>query len=136
AFAPGEGPQLVIKSTNGRSNLGDLERLRMAAAERPDVHVIDGYLTTDEKHSLMHACDAYVSLHRAEGFGLTPAEAMSLGKPVIATRYSGNLDFMNDENSYLVSFELVPIPSDCDPYPEGGLWAEPNVEEAARFMRQ
>ena len=54
----------------------------------------------------MAACDCYVSLHRAEGFGLTLAEAMAIGKPVIATGYSGNVDFMNDANSYLVDYEI------------------------------
>jgi hypothetical protein len=77
-----------------------------------------------------------VSLHRSEGFGLTMAEAMYLGKPVIATAYSGNLDFMTDENSYLVDYELVPIGADAAPYPPGGEWAEPDVEHAARLMRR
>jgi glycosyltransferase involved in cell wall biosynthesis len=63
----------------------------------------DGYLSAREKNTMMALCDCYVSLHRAEGFGLTMAEAMALGKPVIATGYSGNLAFMTAENSYLCS---------------------------------
>ena len=67
--------------------------------------MIEEYLTPGEKDALTAACDCYVSLHRAEGFGFTMAEAMYLGKPVIATGYSGNLDFMTAENSYLVDYE-------------------------------
>jgi glycosyltransferase involved in cell wall biosynthesis len=63
------------------------------------------------------------------------AEAMSYGKPVIATGYSGNLEFMNDDNSFLVPNQLRPIPYGCDPYPPGGLWAEPEVGAAAQLMR-
>src|SRR4029077_11471454 len=102
AFAPGEGPILVIKSINGINELPKLELLRTRAARRPDVFIIDGFFTSERKHALMASCDCYVSLHRSEGFGLTMAEAMVLEKPIIATRFSGNLEFMNDSNSYLV----------------------------------
>ena len=61
---------------------------------------------------------------------------MWAGKPVIATGYSGNLDFMNDDNSYLVDYRLVPIGSGNDPYPAAGTWAEPDSEHAARLMRE
>ena len=82
------------------------EEVLWAAEGRADIHVIDRSLTAEEKDALMAACDCYVSLHRSEGFGLTMAEAMAIGKPVIATRYSGNVDFMNDENSLLVDYEI------------------------------
>jgi glycosyltransferase involved in cell wall biosynthesis len=80
-------------------------------------------------------CDCYVSLHRSEGYGLTMAEAMSLGKPVIATGYSGNLEFMTQENSYLCSYDYRTIGPDSPPYPPTSRWAEPDLNEAARFMR-
>ena len=83
----------------------------------------------------MRAADCYVSLHRAEGFGYTLAEAMWLAKPVIATGYSGTLDYMTAENSYLVDYTLVPIGPGHEPYPADGEWAEPDVEDAARHMR-
>ncbi len=94
AFTPGEGPTLLLKSINGHQQLEDLERVRAAAADRPDILVVDEYYSAEEKGSLIGLCDCYVSLHRSEGLGLTMAEAMALGKPVIATAYSGNLDFM------------------------------------------
>ncbi len=135
AFAPGEGPSLVLKCINGEHDPAAHERLLDAAAEREDIHVVDRYLSPGEKDALTNACDCYVSLHRSEGFGLGMAEAMYLGKPVIATGYSGNLDFMTDENSLLVDFSLKPIGSGSPPYPAEAEWAEPSVEHAAALMR-
>lgn len=136
AFAPGEGPVLLVKSINGDRRLLDRERLRLAAADHPDIFLIDGYLPAETKDRLMATCDAYVSLHRSEGFGITMAEAMALGKPTIATGYSGNLEFMNDSNSYLVRYDPGSVPEGCDPYPVGARWAEPDIEHAAQLMRR
>jgi glycosyltransferase involved in cell wall biosynthesis len=135
AFEPDEGPILVVKSINGDKKLRDLERLRYAARRRPDIVVVDEYVTATEKDALAARCDCYVSLHRSEGFGLTMAEAMTRGKPVIATAYSGNLEFMDNDNSYLVPFELSETRASSEPYPSGLEWAEPDVDEAARLMR-
>jgi hypothetical protein len=82
----------------------------------------------------MAAADCYVSLHRSEGFGLTMAEAMSLEKPVIATAFSGNMEFMSPSNSYLVKYKLINIDRSYGPYEEG-LWADPDVDHAAELMR-
>jgi glycosyltransferase involved in cell wall biosynthesis len=135
AFAPGEGPVLVLKSINGEACVSPLERLRRAAAHRSDILIRDGYVGADEKNALLAACDCYVSLHRAEGLGLTLAEAMALGKPAIATGYSGNRHFMNAENSFLVEYGLTSASGDCGPYPPGARWAEPDLAHAARLMR-
>jgi glycosyltransferase involved in cell wall biosynthesis len=134
AFPYPEGPTLVIKSINGDKNVTELERLR-TAADRPDITIVDKYVSSAEKNELMAACDCYVSLHRSEGLGLTMAEAMAFGRPVIATGYSGNLEFMTPENSYLVPHCLTEIPSGCDPYPAGTEWADPDLEAAAQLMR-
>ena len=83
----------------------------------------------------MDACDAYVSLHRSEGLGLRMAEFMLLGKPVIATNYSGNVDFMNTSNSLLVDYDLVPVGT-LPPYDSEHRWAEPSLEHAALLMRR
>ena len=136
AFPPGSGPTLVLKSINGDRWLTQLEQLRAAASGRSDIRVIDGYLSAEENAGLMGTCDCYVSLHRSEGFGLTMAEAMAYAKPVIATAYSGNLMFMTGETSYLVPYDLSSIPDGADPYPAGGVWADPDVESAASFMRE
>src|SRR5262249_46259940 len=92
-------------------------------------------MSREEVYALLNACDCYVSLHRSEGFGLTMAEAMLLGKPVIATGYSGNLDFMTPTNSLLVGYDRVPITRELPIYRKGPVWAEPSVDEAARAMR-
>jgi hypothetical protein len=110
--------------------------LKEAAASHPDVHLLEGRLAAPERDGLMTAADCYVSLHRAEGFGYTLAESMWVGKPVIATAYSGNLDYMTADNSYLVDNRLVPIGEGHDPYPARGVWAEPDVEHAARLMQE
>lgn len=136
AFTPDEGPILVIKSMRGHNAPLKLEQLNEAADGRSDIIIKDIFFPRDKQNALMNACDAYVSLHRAEGFGLTMAEAMALGKPVIATGYSGNLVYMNDENSFLVPHGFTLVPPNCDQYPEGARWAEPDIKVAADLMRR
>jgi glycosyltransferase involved in cell wall biosynthesis len=135
AFAPGEGPQLLIKTINGPLRPLSEEQVLWAAHGRPDIHLVDRSLSGEELAGLMAACDCYVSLHRSEGFGLTLAEAMAIGKPVIGTGYSGNVDFMNAENGYLVDYTVGRVGPDCEIYPPEGEWAQPSVEHAAELMR-
>jgi hypothetical protein len=105
-------------------------------AGRPDIVVIDEYLEPRDMNRLMCSCDCYVSLHRSEGLGLTIAEALFYARPVIATGYSGNLELMDRSNSYPVGYGVVPIGDRAAPYPADGTWAEPDVAEASRLMRQ
>jgi len=136
AFAPDEGPKLLIKTIRGAESFrSELEELRMAIDDRPDISVIDGYLPVSERDALMELCDCYVSLHRSEGLGLTIAEAMARGKPVITTGYSGNMDFTTEENSYLVDYSLIPIGVGHDPYPPTQRWADPDLDHAAQLLR-
>jgi glycosyltransferase involved in cell wall biosynthesis len=136
AFTPDDDVALLIKSVNGSNRRDALQRLQDATEGRSDIHIRDGYISAPEKNALMANCDCYVSLHRSEGLGLTMAEAMSLGKPVIATGYSGNLAFMDDANSYLVRYSPTTIPPGCDPYLPGVEWAEPDLDHAAELMRR
>jgi glycosyltransferase involved in cell wall biosynthesis len=136
AFAPDEGAKLAIKCVNQDANPLAHGRLRRAAAEHPDVHLIEGFVSAADKNSMLASADCYVSLHRAEGYGLTLAESLLLEKPVIATGYSGNLDFMSPSGSWLVDSAMVPIGPGNDPYPAHGEWAQPDIEQASRYMRE
>jgi hypothetical protein len=83
--------------------------------------VLDRVLSNADVFGLQRVCDAYVSLHRSEGLGLGMAECMAQGKPVIATAYSGNLEFMTESNSCLVDYALVPVrPGEYIDYEPGG----------------
>jgi len=136
AFPAGEGPSLVIKSICGDEFPADRAQLVEAVADRPEIHLIEKTVSAEAKNAMIASCDCYVSLHRSEGLGLTMAEAMYFGKPVIATAYSGNLDFMTAENSFLVPYAEVEIGADADPYPPKGKWAEPDLEFVSRTMRE
>ncbi|SCX72735.1 Glycosyltransferase involved in cell wall bisynthesis [Variovorax sp. EL159] len=135
AFAADEKVALVLKTSFGDRHPVQLQELRAAAVGAP-ITIIDQVFSPDEVLSLMNASDAYVSLHRSEGLGLTMAEAMLMGKPVIATGFSGNMDFMNSENSLLVSFERVKLGTSIPPYGADQEWAEPSVDQAAQYMRR
>lgn len=134
-------PLLVLKA----HHLDLLPELQLAL--RQEMEAIGGLLieaeyTRQQTNDLMACADCYVSLHRAEGYGLGMAEAMYLGVPVIATNYSGNVDFTTADTSYLVDYHLRPITAydhrfqtDClAVYEPGQLWAEPNSEHAAHWM--
>lgn len=137
AFDDGSGgKRLLVKSTNGDRFPERLAALRNAVADDPRIEVRDGFLSREEMFGLQNSIDCYVSLHRSEGFGLGMAECMYLGKPVIATGYSGNLDFMDGDNSLLVDCKMIPVRDGEYPYWQGQRWADPDVAQAARFMRQ
>ncbi len=125
---------LVVKV---RRPAHDLSAWNQICAEMQGLNhlVIDRRLSGEEVWELLSACDALISLHRSEGFGLIPAEAMALGKPVIATGYSGNMDFMTPDNSFPVNYQLVRIERQVDRFPAGYHWAEPDIEHAAAHIR-
>jgi glycosyltransferase involved in cell wall biosynthesis len=134
AFQRHDKVQLVLQHINSRFD-PDCAHMLERASSNLNVTMIKGHLSQRDYLSLLAACDCYVSLHRSEGLGLPLAEAMYLGKPVIATAYSGNMDFMNVNNSLLVKYELVQLDKDYGPYEKGNLWADPDAEHAAELMR-
>ena len=127
--------QLVLKVSGGDRDPQALARLRKEMDSlAPYAMLIDRSLDAEEMKSLLMGCDAYVSLHRSEGFGFCLAEAMYFGKPVVATAYSGNMDFMTPETACLVDYRLVPVKPGEYPCGEGQSWAEPLIEQAAEQM--
>jgi len=136
AFPDDDGPVLVLKSINGSARPEGSAMLRDAIGDAPNIIWIDRYMDADQSAALMNLCDCYVSLHRSEGLGLTIAEAMLLGKPVIATGYSGNLDFMTPDTSFLVSWTKVKVGEGAEAYDPKARWAEPDLDEAGRLMRR
>jgi glycosyltransferase involved in cell wall biosynthesis len=135
SFRRDEKVKLIIKVSRGERYPVDFERLKKRAKDVGAI-IIDQGLPREELNGLIAACDCYVSLHRSEGLGFTIAEAMMLGKPTIATAYSGNLDFMDKSNSLLVGYDLIEIEADVDHYKKGHHWADPSIPEAVRAMRR
>ena len=127
--------RLVLKSVNASADADGYAALHACADGDPRIAFHDGYWSRSDMHDLVAACDAYVSLHRSEGTGLTIAEAMAAGKPVIATDWSGNTDFADASNSYSVAYGLTPVERTVGPYRAGEIWAEPDVAHAAAQMR-
>jgi glycosyltransferase involved in cell wall biosynthesis len=127
---------LVMKFNNPDYQDPVLQAVQEEMAGRDNVLVLDGSMDRDEVTSLIKACDCLVSLHRSEGFGLGPAEAMSVGKPAIITNWSGNTDYMTDDNSIAIDYELVKLGQDYGPYKAHQHWAEPDLEQATHWMKK
>lgn len=134
AFSAADNVLLLLKCSHSSEMRRELESIQ-EASRGANVRIYDCILNRDQVKTLIYLSDCYVSLHRAEGFGLTLAEAMSMEKPVVATGYSGNMDFMNANNSYPVRYRLIPIDQDHGPYERGFVWADPDLDHAAEMMR-
>jgi GT2 family glycosyltransferase/glycosyltransferase involved in cell wall biosynthesis len=134
AFPDRTGVVLYIKTTNAERHAAEDEALRAAVAGCANIVIRDAYLSSDDYFSMLDACDCYVSLHRSEGFGLTVAEAMALGKPAISTAYSATLEFANESNSFPVPARVVEVGDGAPPYPPQSRWADPDVSAAAVQM--
>ena len=128
--------ELVVKISNPSRDAAAYARLQSLAAGCPGIHLMPDYLDRPALNSLIDSVDCFVSLHRSEGFGLVIAEAMARGKVVVATGWSGNMDFMTAHNSLPVDYQLQALALDVGPYRRGERWAEPCVADAARKMRQ
>lgn len=147
AFPPGAASQpagaltlpparLVLKLSSASQFPDAVERLRERSHRDPRIELIDSHLSPEALDGLVAEADVLLSLHRAEGFGLTLAEAMAAGLPVVATGYSGNLDFMPPGSAELVPARLVPIQRSEGDYRQGWVWAEPDLEAAAAALRR
>ncbi|HEY8217642.1 MAG TPA: glycosyltransferase family 4 protein [Acidimicrobiia bacterium] len=136
AFGPDDGAALMLKTINSESAPDQAALVEITAAGRPDIHIVDRHLDDVAMHALFSLIDCYVSLHRSEGLGLTIATAMAAGTPAIATGFSGNLEFMDDDCAVLVPYSLVEVGHESAPYPPDALWAEPDLDAAAAAMRE
>lgn len=137
AFGDDAGCLLVLKVGHAADGSWATEDLHAAIAGMGNVRLIRETLPRDEVAALTASADVVLSLHRAEGFGLVLAEAMLLGVPVVATGWSGNIDFMTGDDSALISHRLVPVIDPQGTYKiAGALWAEPDVDEAASWLRR
>lgn len=132
----GQQAALVIKTQNSHNHPEARQELETWLDGRNNVLWLDRTLTRQEVYNLESLCDCFLSMHRSEGFGLGPAEAMYLGKPVIATNWSGTTEFMRQDNSLPVNYQLVAINEDIGVYKKGQIWADPDLDHAAWLMRQ
>lgn len=140
AFADESSVRLVIKTNGFEKNQDKVQKLEKFAEElsiTPKTLFVNEHMTKDDLMSLINAIDVYISLHRGEGFGLGMLEAMALGKPVIATNYGGNTEFMNKDNSLLVNYGWMrPKNLDYIAYRAVEKWADPDINQAAQYLTQ
>lgn len=129
-----ENVGLVIKVNNPQQH--EISRIKEELEGYPNIYIIPEIFDRTQVNGLIACVDVYVSLHRSEGFGLVMAEAMMLGVPTIATGWSGNMEFMNNEVACMVDHKLIEIEQDCGQYKAGNRWAEPDTRQAANFMKK
>lgn len=127
--------RLVLKCINHENLPAADEKVRLAAAGRDDITFIDRFLSGREKNGLLELADCYVSPHRSEGFGYTPAEAMLLGKPVVVTGYGGTTEYTDPEVARIVRWTPAKVGRGALPYPPDGTWADPDVDDLAAALR-
>jgi len=125
---------LVVKINNAQQS--EIDELKMALSSCSNVFIISDVLDKEQVNALISCVDVYISLHRSEGFGLVPMEAMFLETPVIATNWSANTEFMNNDVACMVDYTFVNITEDSGPYKAGNRWAEPNISHAAEYIKK
>ncbi len=135
AFGDRDDVRLTVKATNGHLHPAAEERLRHVIGDDHRVELLDRYLSVEELDALYASSDAYVSLHRSEGFGLTVAEAMVRGMPVIATDYGGTTEFFDAAVGWAIPYERTEVGPGWEPYQKDGVWADPDLDAAAEAMR-
>ena len=126
---------LVLKYHHADKDRPAVELLERIASTRANIKTVSQTFSEDDLASLFEVSDCFVSPHRSEGFGLNIAMAMHHGKPVIVTGYSGNMDFTNAENSFLIDYDLVALPYDVGYYRAGYGWAQPSVDHLASLLQ-
>ncbi len=126
---------LTIKTSRSAKFPSEKEQILQEIGDSKKIKIVEKIFDKNALNYIISNCDSYISLHRSEGFGLTMAEAMYFKKPVIATGYSGNLEFMNEENSFLVSAEVISSDSNVINYIANTVWSEPSLQEASEWLK-
>lgn len=122
--------ELILKTSNSEHHPKDFAKLQNQIKAFENIKLIDDRLSRNDLNNLLNNCNSYISLHHSEGFGLTIAEAMFLGKPTIATNYSGNTEYMNKSNSYLVDSLITPIENPDVHFDKNTIWSNPDFEDS------
>jgi glycosyltransferase involved in cell wall biosynthesis len=136
AFGASDDVGLIIKTSGPQDRFpSEMKALTSATQRDRRITILNSTWPRADMLALLASIDCYVSLHRSEGFGLGMAEAMALGKPVIATGFSGNADYLTAETGYPVPYTLRPVERDEYPHAAGNSWAEPDIAAAAALMR-
>ena len=136
AFEGRDDCRLIVKIRNLKNAGTNASALRAQIDELSNAELLEGTLTDEQQWQLIASVDILLSLHRAEGFGLGLAEAMVVGVPVIATAWSGNLMFCNQDTAALVPYSLVKTSDSSGQYTwEGAFWAEPDIAAASNLLR-
>ena len=131
--------QLIVKISNSESFPNSRYLLFKEIGSNKRITVIEDLISDQEMSDLYMECDIYISLHRAEGLGLNLIKAVNAGMQVISTRYGGPLEFLNNENAFLVGYQYKEIrnsTNDAFQYPYTGLWAEPDLSEAKVILEK
>jgi len=127
---------LVLKMHGRGYSVTERDAIMRLKLEIPNLYIVDETLTREELTGLQVACDAFVSLHRSEGFGLAVAEMMALGKPVISTNWSATAEFVNETTGCPVAYRLIELEANVGPYTKGQFWADADTDDAARWMKK
>jgi glycosyltransferase involved in cell wall biosynthesis len=137
AFGADPTARLIFKTSGGHRYPRELADLRAEAGDMSNVEVIDEVWSAEKLFQLYRNVDAYLSLHRSEGYGLTIAEAMLMECPVVVTAWSGNMDFCAENTAFLINYTLVDFKDDDPSYAQvkQARWAEPSADDAARVLR-
>ena len=133
AFGDRADRRLLLKLSGRPEEVAALEEA-LAPTLGGNVVLVKGHLDAQEIERLYAQADLLLSLHRAEGFGLPMLEAMARGVPVVGTGWSGNLEFMTDENAVPIRYRLVSVDDPAGIY-GGSVWADPDLDEAAAQLR-
>ncbi len=136
AFGARPDRLLLLKIVNAAHDQSDLAIIVQAVAGAPNIRIETRTFPPADSHALTRCCDIVLSLHRSEGFGLVPAEAMLLSRPVIATGWSATAEFLDAGCGIPVPYRLVPADDPRGVFmAPGAHWAEADIDAAVAALR-